>query len=148
MLKNILLAGAALGLAAVPSVASAQYYPGYGYSYPGYGYSQSYPSYGYSYPSYGYSYGSAYGSPYYGNSYGSYYGSSRYGYNGYRCGNPTAGAAIGGVAGAVIGSQVADSGHNRYRYYRHRSNGDRTAGAIIGGVIGAIAGGAIASGNC
>ena len=58
------------------------------------------------------------------------------------------GAAVGGVAGAVIGSEVADGGHryNRYGYRRH--DGDRTTGAIVGGAIGAVAGGAIASDNC
>ncbi len=48
-----------------------------------------------------------------------YYGNG-YGYNNY-CGNNTAaGAVVGGVAGALIGSSVADGGHYRGRYgYRH-----------------------------
>jgi hypothetical protein len=44
----------------------------------------------------------------------------------------TAGAIIGGVLGAVIGSSVA----GRY---------DRGAGAVVGGGLGALAGGAIAN---
>ncbi|MEO8547262.1 MAG: glycine zipper 2TM domain-containing protein, partial [Sphingomicrobium sp.] len=67
-----------------------------------------------------------------------------YGYNGYRCGNPAAGAVVGGVAGAVIGNQIADSGHRRY----YRRSNDRAAGTLIGGVLGAVVGSAIAQGNC
>ena len=45
--------------------------------------------------------------------------------------NRTAGTVIGGVAGALVGSQVA-------------GRGDRTAGAVIGGVGGAIVGNQLA----
>jgi len=57
---------------------------------------------------------------------------------------------VGGVAGALIGSSVADGGHYRYGYrgYRHYGGGDRTAGALIGGALGAVVGGAVAQGNC
>lgn len=130
----------------------------YGYGYPSSGYGYGYPSsaYGYGYPSYGYqpySYGyQPYGYGYQPYSYGygyrpsAYYGG--YGYNGYQCGNPGAGAAIGGIAGAVIGSQVADSGNGYSRYGYYNGGNDRAAGALIGGAIGAIAGAAIASNNC
>ena len=128
--------------------------PGYGYYGGGYGY----PAYGYGggyggYPAYNYGYGGYPG--YYGNygyngyGYNSGYGYNGYGYNSGYCGTRTgAGAAIGGVAGALLGSQAA-GGHRYSRYgYRHRSGGDRTAGALIGGVLGAAVGGAVASGNC
>ena len=71
-------------------------------------------------------------------------------YGGYRqnCdGNTAAGAAIGGIAGAVLGSSVARGGHYSYRYGRYH-HGDRTAGALIGGALGAVVGGAIASNSC
>lgn len=114
-------------------------YPAYGYN-GGYGAYGGYSPYGYGgYSPYGYGYG-AY-SPY-GYGYGSPYG---YGGYGYRCGNPAAGAAVGGLAGAVIGSEIADSGRHRY-YYRH--NGDRAAGAIVGGALGAVVGGVLTSSNC
>jgi uncharacterized protein YcfJ len=48
--------------------------------------------------------------------------------------NGTAGALLGGIAGAVIGSNLA-------------SGGGRTGGAVIGGVGGAVAGSAIAKGT-
>jgi hypothetical protein len=52
-----------------------------------------------------------------------------------RANNNTAlGAAIGGIAGAVLGSQVAARGH-------------RTDGSILGGVVGAVAGGMIGRSN-
>ena len=120
----------------------------YGYGYPAYGYGGGYGSYGggygsygYGYPAYGYSsYGSGYGYPAYGyNSYGSGYGYCR--------GNGAAGAVIGGVAGAAIGSQVADGGH-RYSRRGYRRSGNGAAGAIVGAAIGAIAGGALASSGC
>jgi hypothetical protein len=49
---------------------------------------------------------------------------------------------VGGVAGAVIGSQVATS-RNRYGY----RSGNSTAGALIGGALGAIVGKEIAQGS-
>jgi hypothetical protein len=114
--------------------------------YSNYGYSYGYPSsgYGYGYPSYGYGYGAGYPVSGYGYGYPSYGSGYGGGYYRDRCGNPVAGAAIGGVAGAVIGSQVASSRH--HGYYRNRS--DRTTGAIVGGALGAVVGGVIASGNC
>jgi len=45
------------------------------------------------------------------------------------------GTAIGGVTGAVVGSNLA-------------SGGGRTGGAIIGGLVGAVAGHEIAKQNC
>jgi uncharacterized protein YcfJ len=45
------------------------------------------------------------------------------------------GTAIGGVTGAVVGSNLA-------------SGGGRTGGAIIGGLVGAVAGHEIAKRNC
>ena len=45
------------------------------------------------------------------------------------------GTAIGGVTGAVVGSNLA-------------SGGGRTGGAIIGGLVGAVAGHEIAKSNC
>jgi hypothetical protein len=121
--------------------------PAYGYGYPSYGY----PSYGYGYRQpYGYGYqpyGYGYQSYGYGYAPTAYYGGG-YGYNGYQCGNPAAGAAIGGIAGAVIGSSVADSGRGYSRYGYYNGGGDRAAGAAIGGAIGAIAGAAVSSGNC
>lgn len=172
MFKKMALALSAAAVIAIPAAADAQYYGGYrhhsyrnyGYSYPrtttvisigspGYGYyggGYGYPAYGYGgYPAYNYGYGyPAYNYGYNPGYYGGYGYNSGYGYNGGYCGTRTgAGAAIGGVAGALLGSQAA-GGHRYSRYgYRHRS-GDRTAGALIGGVVGAAVGGAIASGNC
>jgi hypothetical protein len=45
------------------------------------------------------------------------------------------GTAVGGVTGAVVGSNLA-------------SGGGRTGGAILGGLVGAVAGHAIAQQNC
>jgi hypothetical protein len=107
------------------------YYGGYGY-YP-YAYGYGYP-YAYGYPAY---YGYGYGYPAYG--YGGYYG----------CGNPAAGAVAGGLAGAVIGSEITDRDRihrTRFGYRFRRNNG--AAGAIIGGVLGAAVGSAAASSRC
>jgi hypothetical protein len=51
-----------------------------------------------------------------------------------RNGNTAAGAALGGIVGAVLGSQVAARGH-------------RTDGSVLGAVVGATAGGAIGRAN-
>jgi surface antigen len=53
-----------------------------------------------------------------------------YGIGSGKCNRDEIGAVIGGVAGAVIGSQVADKG-------------DRVVGMVIGGVLGAVLGHAI-----
>ena len=49
------------------------------------------------------------------------------------------GAAIGGLAGAAIGSQVGGN-----RYY----GGGSTSGALIGGAIGAVIGSQVTKGGC
>jgi len=163
MFKKAMLALSAASMFAIPSAASAhdwgyhrygygyRHYPrsttvisvgygapayGYGYNYPAYGYGYGYPAYGYGYPAYGYNYPSNYG-----------YG---YGYNGYCRNNTATGAAIGGIAGAVLGSSVAEGGHhyvNRFGRIRY-DRSEKGVGAVVGGLIGAVAGGAIASGNC
>lgn len=51
-----------------------------------------------------------------------------------RTNNTVAGAAIGGIAGAVLGSQAGARGH-------------RTDGSIVGAVLGAVAGSAIGRSN-
>ncbi|GAM98698.1 hypothetical protein U91I_02333 [alpha proteobacterium U9-1i] len=51
-----------------------------------------------------------------------------------RNGNTTAGAVIGGIAGAVLGSQAASRGH-------------RTDGSVLGAVVGATAGAMIGRSN-
>ncbi|MCW3798586.1 glycine zipper 2TM domain-containing protein [Sphingomonas sp. BN140010] len=151
MFKKTLLAASALAAIAVPGVASAR--PHYSQLYYGsqYGNYGGYGTYGRGYaPSYNYGYGNGYyGNGYYNNGYASqgYYGNTYYdGRNGYRCGNGTAGTVIGGVAGAVIGSQVTrGGGYNRYGY---RRGGSGTTGAIVGGAIGALLGNQVAKGSC
>ena len=98
MVKKILLALSAAGMAALPTVANAQYYGGSGYgSYSGYG---------------------GYGGSYYGSPYDSYYGGSSY-YGGYRD-NGASAALVGGLIGVVIGSALASGHHHhRYRYRRY-----------------------------
>jgi hypothetical protein len=119
MFKKIALALSAAAMTAIPAAAEAQEY--YGAPY-GYGYAAP----GYGYPAYG----------------------SEYRYDRYRCNrNTTAGAAIGGVAGALLGRSLARRGHYSYRYDRYR-HGNRAMSTIIGGAVGAVAGGAIASNNC
>ncbi|QBX37711.1 glycine zipper 2TM domain-containing protein [Brevundimonas sp. S30B] len=70
--------------------------------------------------------------------YGSSYGSSSYGYGDpcvrERDGRTGAGAVIGGVLGAVAGSQVA-------------ARGRRTEGSVLGGVLGAVVGGSVGRNN-
>lgn len=76
-----------------------------------------------------------YGQPY---GYGSSYGSSSYGYGDpcarERDGRTGAGAVLGGVLGAVAGSQVA-------------ARGRRTEGSVLGGVLGAVVGGSVGRNN-
>lgn len=158
MFKKALFALAAgSALVAIPATANAQYGGYYPAPQPYYGggyYPAPRPSYGSGYypaprPSYGYGYGS-YGS--YG-SYGGYnqpYGGgySSYG-NGYRCGNSSQGAIVGGLAGAAIGSRIAQStGRNSYSRYGYRNNNSGTTGALIGGVLGAVVGSKVAGGRC
>ena len=93
-------------------------------------------------------YGGGYNGGYYGNSYGGQY-SSYYDRSGYYSGptwrgndgryycrrsDGSTGTIVGGVAGAVIGSQVA-------------GRGDRTIGAILGGAVGALIGNSVDRGN-
>src|SRR5436309_2185148 len=133
MFKKIALALSAAAMVAIPAAADAQgYYGGYGYSsYPAYGYGYGYPAYGYGsqsygYPAYGYNYGYGYPSYYGSGGYGyNGYGYNGYGYNGYCRNNTVTGAAVGGIAGAILGSSVAEGGHHyysrsygRYRYDR------------------------------
>jgi Glycine zipper 2TM domain len=109
--------------------------PDYGYGY-GYGYGQ-YPAYPYP--------GQA---PYDGRAPENY---RRSGYGG-TCDDAAAGALVGGLAGAVIGREIAKDGHHHRRYhtwtYRRHHGGDKAAGTLIGGMLGAVVGGAIASNNC
>jgi hypothetical protein len=75
-----------------------------------------------------------YPDPYYGG--GGYNGQTHYGN---RC-SGTTGTVIGGVAGAVVGSKIAN-GRQRYDYYGNRRGGGSSAtGAIIGGAVGALLG--------
>lgn len=126
MLKKLLFVASAIGLVAVPTVASADpYYNSYGMPH-----SRSYGNVyvGSGYPGYGRPYG-AYGSPYvaYGSPYGGYNGGYANPYGGYA--NPYGG----------YGNSYG------YRDGRHRNNG--VAGAVIGGVLGAVIGSAITSGG-
>lgn len=148
----ILAAATASTFVAMPAAAQAQYhgYPDrYGYGYDR-GYSQSYRTdrYGrtYTYDRYGNRVyvntgGYAGTNGYYGN--GGYYGRSTGGYynNGYRRCSGTTGTIVGGVAGALLGSQVGRGGY----YSRGGSN---TTGAIVGGAIGALAGRAVDKNSC
>lgn len=116
MLKRMLLVASAIGLVAVPTVASANPYYN---SYTGVPHSRSYGSVyvGGGYGAYGNPYGSYYGHPYggyygaYGNPYGSYYGNS-YGYRHRHRNNTATGALVGGLIGAVIGGAIANGGHH------------------------------------
>jgi hypothetical protein len=60
------------------------------------------------------------------------------------CTDPTTGAIIGGVTGAVVGRDIASSGR---RSWRHRRGGGGS-GAIIGGAVGALLGREIARSSC
>ncbi len=135
MFKKALIAASVAGAALVaPTAANAQYYPAPSPYYGGGGY---YGGNGY--------YGGGYNRGYYPNSgYGSrYYGGDYYGQ---RC-NGTTGTIVGGVAGAVIGSQVS-KGRRGYDYYGRRSRGNGTVGALIGGALGAVVGNQIDKGSC
>jgi hypothetical protein len=145
MFKKALFALAAgSALVAIPATANAQYGGYYPAPQPYYGggyYPAPRPSYGYGggYGGYG-----GYNQPYYGGRYSNgYYGNS------YRCGNSTQGAVVGGLAGAAIGSRIAQStSRNRYSPYGYRSNNSGTTGAVIGGLLGAVVGSKVAGGRC
>lgn len=142
MFRKIALALSATSMVAVPAVTEAhgRYYGNTGYGYPSYGYS----GYGYGSPAYGYNYGY----PNNGYGYSNYGYSPRYSRYNRRCrGNTAAGAAIGGVAGALLGRSLARRGHYSYRYDRYRRD-NRAMSTLIGGAVGAVAGGAIASRSC
>ena len=121
---TMIVAGAAfLALIAAPAEGKDRHHRGHH----GYGHSQQYYGYGpgyYGYSDYGYS--------------------RRYGRRHYRyrddC-DGTAGALIGGVAGALIGREIDRSGGRHYRYRR-----DGTTGLIVGGALGAVVGNEVARG--
>src|SRR5688500_11390895 len=116
-------AAGAVALTAMPAAAEAQYRDGYR----DYRYEQSYR-------------GDRYrrGDNYYrGNS---YYG-DRY-YEGRRC-KGTTGTIVGGVAGALLGREIARGSGRSFR-----RGGSGTTGAIIGGAIGALAGRAVDKSGC
>ena len=125
MIKKALLAATAASLVAIPGTASAQYYPGYGYG----GYNDGY-------------YGQRYDRRYDRRQAQRYYDDSRY--YGRRC-SGTTGTIVGGVAGALIGREVAKG---RRDYYGYRRGGDKTAGAIIGGAVGALVGREVGKRSC
>jgi hypothetical protein len=141
MFKKALLALAAgSALVAIPATANAQYGGYYPAPQPYYG-GGYYPA-----PQSSYGYGSGYGS--YGGYSQPYYGGGGYS-SGYRCGNSTQGALLGGVAGAAIGSRIAQSSsRNRYSPYGYRSSNRGTTGALIGGVLGAVVGSKVVGGRC
>lgn len=118
MAKKFILAAAAASLVAVPGVASAQYYPGYGYG----GYNNSYQR--------GYN-----GQTYYGNRcsgttgtivggvagavVGSKIAGGRRSYDYYgnrRGGSGATGAIIGGAVGALLGRKIDKDSCNRRNY--------------------------------
>jgi hypothetical protein len=161
MFRKIALALSATAMVALPATADARYYYrsyGYSYLYPSYGYggyygvyhpygyggyyrTYGYPAYGYGYPAYGY----GYSYPTRGYGYAPHYYRG-YGYH-YHCTSPVAGMAVGGLAGAAIGSALSHNHyHYRYGYYGyHHHSAD---GAIAGAAIGAILGGAVAASYC
>ena len=124
MFKKMMLVVSAMSLAAVPGVADAHRYYGYGNSY-GYGYQNYYPQQGY-YPQ------QAYG-------YDGYYGRN-YDYRRHRC-SGTTGTIIGAGAGALLGRSIG-----RGSGYYHRNSG--TTGTIIGAALGALAGREIGKSTC
>lgn len=130
MFKKALLAATAASMVAIPGAASAQYYPGYGYN-DGYGYDyrdqRRYEREQRRYERQ---------QRRYANQYGNYYGR--------RC-SGTTGTIVGGVAGALIGREVAKG---RRDYYGYRRGGDKTAGAIIGGAVGALVGREVGKRSC
>ncbi|GAA4005004.1 glycine zipper 2TM domain-containing protein [Sphingomonas humi] len=80
-----------------------------------------------------------------GNPYGGGYNGQSY-YGGNRC-SGTTGTVLGGVAGAVVGSKIAN-GRQRYDYYGNRRGGSGATGAIIGGAVGALLGRKIDKDSC
>lgn len=126
MLTRITLsaAAAAVALTAMPAAADARHRD--------YRYEQRYGD-----PYYR---GQVYDQGYYGRT-NAYYG-NRY-YNGRRC-SGTTGTIVGGVAGALLGREIARGGGSRY----YRRGGSGTTGAIIGGAIGALAGRAVEKSGC
>ncbi|WP_300973959.1 glycine zipper 2TM domain-containing protein [Sphingomonas sp. LHG3406-1] len=87
------------------------------------------------------------GDPYYGrydNRYDRGYNGRTY--YGNRC-SGTTGTVIGGVAGAVVGSQIA-GGRRTYDYYGNRRGGSSATGAIIGGAVGALLGRKVDKDSC
>jgi len=141
MLKKIALLAAATSatFVALPAAAEAQRYGN------GYGYDSRYQNqnqyrtdrYGRTYDRYGrqvYA-NNNYGNGSYGNN-GGYYGrsnSNQYGTQ-RRC-SGTTGTIVGGIAGALLGREVAG--------YRNR-----TTGTIVGGAVGALAGRAVDKSQC
>lgn len=130
-------AAAAVALTAMPAAADARHRD--------YRYEQSYRNQGYNQGNYGrndgyYSRNQGYGQNqgYYGRNQG-YYGNSYY--NDRRC-SATTGTIVGGIAGALLGSEISRSGS------RYRRGGSGTTGAILGGAIGALAGNAVAKNSC
>lgn len=66
---------------------------------------------------------------------GGYNGQATYGN---RC-SGTTGTVVGGVAGALVGNQIA-RGRGGYDQYGNRRGGSSTTGALIGGAVGALLG--------
>lgn len=67
-------------------------------------------------------------------------------YYGNRC-SGTTGTVVGGLAGAYVGSKIAN-GRQRYDYYGNRRGGSGATGAIIGGAVGALLGRKIDKDSC
>jgi hypothetical protein len=141
MFKKITLAAAvaATALTMVPGAAEARgryyndgyysqgYSQGYGQGYYGNAYNRGYSS----------NYNRGYGNNYYGRTYRDYS-------NGYRRCSGTTGTIVGGVAGALLGREIARSGSRGY----YRRGGGGTTGAILGGALGALAGRAVDKSSC
>lgn len=138
MIKKALIAASAFSMVAIPSAASAQYYPA--------------PSYGYGYDN-GY-YGDTRAQRRYERQQRQYERqqqryANQYGYNSYggrRC-SGTTGAIVGGVAGALLGREVGRSG-DRNSYYGYGRGGSGTTGAIVGGAVGALVGNEVGKRSC
>ncbi|MBW0006909.1 MAG: glycine zipper 2TM domain-containing protein [Sphingomonas sp.] len=130
MFRKSMLAMSAISMVAVPAVADAHHYNGYGN---GYGYEQQgyYPQQGYYgqegyYPQQAY----AYGNRYYGRSYG---------YRNHRC-SGTTGTIVGAGAGALLGRSIGrGSGYDR---------NSGTTGTIIGAALGALVGREVGKSTC
>ena len=119
-------AAGAVAITAMPAAASAQYRGGYD----DYRYEQSYRGDRYRYQR---------GDNYYGRNQ-AYYGNRNY--NGQRC-KGTTGTIVGGIAGALLGREIAQGSGRGFR-----RGGSGTTGAIVGGAIGALAGRAVAKSAC